>query len=119
SGYAPSGFIAAPVPLFDFLNLVLAQTKVMADLMDQCFANRHDEIVFVGGVALERPLEEQNPVGEGVAVAPLTFRERSSLIQTEESIRRLNLHFFEQVRRRLVFDDDGQVRQRVPKSTRD
>ena len=59
-----------PVLLLDLFDLLLAQPEVVADLVDERLADRHDEVVFVLGVALVRTLEEQDAIGQRVAVVP-------------------------------------------------
>src|SRR5262249_16422787 len=49
---------------------------------------------------------------------PAPLRERRALIETEQRVRRLDLHFVEEFTRRLVLDDDRQVLHRLAESLR-
>jgi len=53
--------------------------------------------------------------GRGVAIAPAPLRQGSALIEAEERVLGTDLHLLQDVRRRLVLDDDGNVLHRVAK----
>src|SRR5439155_10037307 len=107
-----------PVLLFDFFDLFLAHPEVVADLVNECFADGHHEVVVIVRVALERSLEEQNAIRQAVAVIPAPFGQRRAGIEPEQRARRFDLHLAQQVARRLVFDDDREVLHRLAKGAR-
>ena len=78
-----------------------------------------DQVVLVLGFALVRALEEQDAVGQRVAVLPAALGQRRPLVQAEERVGRLDLHLVEQIVGRLVLDDDGDVGHGVAKPARD
>src|SRR5215471_4272804 len=104
-----------PVLLFDRLDLVLAEAEVVADLVNQRLTDRHDEIVLIIRLALERTLKEQDAIGQRIPVAPLPFGQRNALIQTQQRAAGFDLHLVEQRRLRLVLDDNRDVALRVAK----
>src|SRR5262245_56980487 len=61
--------LAAPVLLFDFLDLFLAEAEVVADLVDQRLTDADNQIVFAVGLPLVRTLKDQHALREDVAVA--------------------------------------------------
>src|SRR5471030_1812941 len=119
STWHPVSLFSPPILLLDLLNLVFAHAEVVADLVDERFADRCDEILLVLRVALVRALEDQHAIGQRVAVAPAALRQRRALIQAEQRVGRLDVHFAEQLRARLVFDDDGDVLHRFLEAPRD
>src|ERR1043166_488936 len=107
-----------PVLLFDLFDLLLAHAEVMADLVNECFGDRHDEIVFVVGFPFVRALEEQDAIGQAIAVVPAALGKRRTGIQPKQRARRTNAHLAQQFARGLVFDDDRDVLHRVAKAAR-
>ncbi len=80
-----------PVVVLDVCDLFLAETEVVADLVNQRFADLDDELVLVFGFALVRPLEDQDLIGQRVAVVPTPLGERDALVEAEQRVRRLNV----------------------------
>src|SRR5262245_48414914 len=74
---------AIPVLLFDRLDFVLAQSEVVADLVNQRLADRDDKIFLVVRLAFERALKKQNAVRQRVPVVPAALGERRALIQAQ------------------------------------
>ena len=111
--------IAPPVALFDLLDLLFGEPEVVADLVDQRLADRDDDVVFVLARVFDRSLKERDLVGQHVAVRPLALGQRRALIEPEQRVGRLDLDLGQLLGRRLVFDHDGDVLHRVPKSLRD
>src|SRR4029453_3283389 len=101
--------LAAPVLLFDLLDLVFAEAEVVADLVNQRLADAHDKILFVVCLAFVRTLKDQHAIGKHVAVARAALGQRCALIESEQRVRRLDLHLLEEVWGRLVLDNDGDV----------
>ena len=89
--------LPAPVLLLDLLDLFFAHAEVVADLVNQRLADRHDQIVLVLGFALVRALKEQDAVGQRIAVVPAAFGQRRALVQAEQRVGRLDLHLVEQL----------------------
>ena len=90
------------------IDLLFAHPEVVAELVDQRFADRDDDLVFVAvAVLLDRALEQRDAVGQLVAVIPAPLGERRALVEAEQRVRRLDLHLVEQLVRRLVLDDDA------------
>ena len=87
--------------------------------MNQRFANRHDEIVLIVGLALVRSLKQQDAIRQGIAVVPAALGQRGALVEPEQGIRRLNLHLAKQLAPRFVFDDDDEIRHGVAEAPRD
>src|SRR5262245_26304403 len=104
-----------PVLFLDLFDFFFAQPEVVPDLVDEGFADGDHEVVLVFRGALERPLKEQNAVGQRVAVLPPSLGQRRSLVEAKERIRRLDLHLPEEVARRLVLDADDEVAHRLAK----
>jgi hypothetical protein len=52
-----------PVSLLDFLDLFFAQPEVVADFMDQRFADHGANLVLVFAVLFNRLLEERDLIG--------------------------------------------------------
>ena len=98
-----------PILLLNLLDFLLAQTEVVPDLVDQRFADCHDEVVLVFRLPFERPLEEQDAIRKSVAVVPRAFGQRRPLVEPEEGVSGLDVHFFQYLIRRLVLDHDGEV----------
>src|SRR4029453_10988714 len=101
--------LAAPITLLDFLDLFFAQTEVVTHLMDQRLSDDGAHVVVALAIFLDRLLKNGDAVREGVAVAPRALWERRPLIQAVQGVGRLDLHLLEQVRARLVLDDDRDV----------
>ena len=101
--------LSAPVALLDRLNLRFAQPEIMAKLVNDGLGDRPNDLIFIFTFALDRPLEDRNPIGQTIPVAELTFRERRPLIEPEKRVIRVDLQIFQQVGRRLVLDDNGEV----------
>src|SRR3954464_13472010 len=83
---APGGLAVTdvvPVFLLDLLDFLFAQPEVMPDLVDERFADCHHEIVVIFGRSFEGALEEEDPIGQNVAVAPRPVGERSALVEAE------------------------------------
>ncbi len=59
-------------PLFDLLDLLLAETEVVANLVDQGLANHRADVVDVVAVFLDRPLEDRDAVRQRVPPARTT-----------------------------------------------
>src|SRR6185312_2536117 len=102
-----------PVLFFDFLDLLLAHAEVMADFVNERFADRDDEIVLVRRLPFVRSLEDQDPIRQAVAVVPAAFRQRRARIEAEQRAGRTDAHLAQQLARRLVFDDDRDVLHRL------
>src|SRR5215471_10199757 len=110
--------LAAPVLLLDLLDFFFAQAEVVADLVNQGLADADDEVVFVLGLAFVRALKDQHAVGKHVAVARRALGQRRPLIEPEERVGRLDLHVLEEIRGRLVLDDDRDVLHRIAEPSR-
>ena len=63
-----------PVSFLDLLDFLFAQPEVVADLVDERLADGDDEIVVVFGGSFERSLEEEDAIGQRVAVVPAAAR---------------------------------------------
>src|SRR4249920_1279301 len=101
--------VPAPIPVFDLFDLLLTQAEVVANLMDQRFADDGAHLVLILTILFDRLPEESNPIGERVSVTPGTFWERRPLIEPVQRVGRLDFHLAEKLRARLVFDDERQV----------
>src|SRR2546427_2161386 len=86
--------------------------------MNQRLADGDDQVVLAVRFTLEGALEEQDTVGQRVAVVPAAFGKRRALVQSEQRIGRLDVHLFEQLVRRFVLDDDREVGHGVAKAPR-
>jgi hypothetical protein len=89
--------LAAPVALFDLLDLFLAEAEVVADLVDERLADDGAHVVLVLAVLLDRALEDGDAVGQPVAVGPLALGQRRALVEAVERIGRLDLHRLERL----------------------
>ena len=83
--------------LFDLFDFFLGQPEVVADLVDQRLADRHDDVVFVLARVLDRALKQRDLVRQRVAVRPLPLGERRALVQAEQRVRRLDADLVEQL----------------------
>src|SRR4026207_2275801 len=101
--------LAAPVALFDLLDLFLAQSKVVPDLVNERLTNDGADFILVFAAFLDRSLKERDAIGELIPVLPRAFGERRSLIQAVQRIGRLDLHLIEQLEAWLVLDNQGEV----------
>src|SRR5262249_7316151 len=111
--------LRAPVALFDFLNLLLTEPEVMPDLVNQRLADHGTHFVVVLAVLLDRPLINRDAVRQRVAPAPRTLRQRRALIQPVKRVGRLDLHFREELRARLLLDDEREVLDLAAEAARD
>src|SRR2546422_574226 len=111
--------LASPVVLFDLLDLFLAQTEVVADLVNQRLADADDEIVVVFCLALVGTLKDQHAIRQRVAVTRRALGQRRALIEPEQRVGRLDLHLVEQLRGRFVLYNDGDVLHGVAEVSRD
>src|SRR5206468_7351467 len=68
--------LAPPVPLLDSFDLFLAQSEIVADLVDQGFGDGRHQVVFVRGLALVRALKQQDAIGQGIAESPRALGQR-------------------------------------------
>ena len=62
---------------------------------------------------------DRDAIGQRIAVAPAALGQRRALIEAEQRVAGLHLDLLENVRRRLVFDDDGDVLHLGAKAPRD
>src|SRR6185503_7029154 len=115
----PCSSLAAPVALLDFLDLLLAEAEVVTDLVNQRFADDHPHVVIVVAVLFDRLLEERHAVGQGVAPSRRALGERRSLVEAVERVWRIDFHLLQQIRARLVLDDDGDVLHLAAEALRD
>ena len=112
--------LAAPVLLLDLFDLLFAHPEVVSELVDHRLGHAVADLLVVLARLLDRPLIDRDAVGERVAVAPAAFGERRALIETEQRVRRARSPISSRIsRRRLVFDDDGDVLHRVAEAARD
>ena len=107
-----------PVALFDVFEFLFGQAEVVADLVDERFADRHDDVVLALAGVLDGALVQDDAIGQRVAVVPRALGERRALVQAEERVGRLDLHLVQQFVGRLVFDDHGDVPQFVAEPRR-
>lgn len=105
-----------PISFLNLLYLLLAQPKVVAELMNERLSDRDLHVLFTFRVSLDWALEQHDLIGQCVAVIPTPLRQRGSLVEAEERIRWLDVHLVEKLGRRFVFNDDRDVVQRGPES---
>ena len=86
-----------PVLVLDVLDFLFAHPEVVPDFVDERLADRHDEVVFIFGFALVRTLEDEDAVGQRVALRPLAFRERNARVEPEQRIVRTGVHLVQQL----------------------
>ena len=79
-------------------------------LVDQRLADRDDDLVFViVAIVFDRILKQRDAVGQLIAVPPAALIERRSLVQAQQGFALVDVHFVEQVIRRLVLDNDREI----------
>src|SRR5665213_868578 len=98
-----------PIVFFNVHDLRLTHAEVVADLMNERLADLGDHSALAARFALDRPLKQQDAIGQRVAVIPTACRKRRALVEAEERAVRSDAHGAEQPLARLVFDDDGAV----------
>ncbi len=82
----------------------------MAELVNQRFADRNDDLFLViVAVVFDRMLKQRDAIGKLVAVAPAAFVERRPLVEAEQGIALFDFHFVEQIVGRLVLDHDREI----------
>src|SRR5688572_9367528 len=102
--------IAAPVALLNLLDFLFAHPEVVTDLVNERLADDGAHLVLVTvAVLLDRLLEDGDAIGKAVAERPGTLRQRHTLIEPKQRVRRLDLHLGEQLWRRRVLDDEGEI----------
>ena len=111
--------MAVPVVILDRLDLLLAQAKVVADLVDERLRDGDDEILAIFGFPLVRALKKQNPVGQRVAVVRTALCQRRALVQPEKGIGRFDIHLAQEIGLGFVLHHDGDVTHRIAEAERD
>ena len=83
---------ATPISGLDLLDLFLAQTEIVAELVDNGLADRADDRVVIIAVFDNRALVDRDPVGEHVAMRPISFGKRHALVEAVQPVRRDDPH---------------------------
>src|SRR6187431_1845266 len=78
--------LAAPVALFNLLDLFLAHTEVVADFVNERFADDRAQFILVFAVLLDRALKERDTVREVVPECPGAFGQRRALVEAKERV---------------------------------
>src|SRR3954464_3333821 len=108
----------APILLFDLFDLIFVHAEVVAELVNHRLGDTAANLLVIGTRLLDRLLINGNAIRERVAIAPAAFGQRRALIEPKEGIGRLDLHLLEDLRRRRVLDNDGDVSHLGPEPPR-